>query len=96
MLAVGYSGKSLSQKLGIRPGEVVRSVNAPAHYRKLLEPLPPGSQIPETGEQAALVNSFVRSRDELNSWAARLVSLPRPGGSVWISWPKKSSSLLWI
>jgi hypothetical protein len=38
----GYSGKPLAQKLDIKPGLRVCAVNAPAGYRRLLEPLPEG------------------------------------------------------
>ncbi len=89
----GYSGKPLSQKLGIKPGDIVRPVNAPAHYAGLLGPLPDGATIVEAAENPALVHAFVTSGDDLATMAERLVSWPRPGGAVWISWPKKTSPL---
>lgn len=36
----GYSGTPLAQKLGIKAGQKVITINAPAGYSKLLEPLP--------------------------------------------------------
>src|ERR1043166_776853 len=36
----GYSGTPLAQKLGIKPGQKVITLNAPAGYPKLLAPLP--------------------------------------------------------
>jgi len=89
----GYSGKGLGQKLGIKPGDVVRPIGAPDHYAGLVEPLPAGARIVEGAEQPAIVHAFVRSVAELEALAGGLVAMPRPGGSLWISWPKKSSPL---
>ena len=36
----GYSGTPLARKLGIKPGTVLRAVNAPLDYLALLAPLP--------------------------------------------------------
>ena len=38
----GYSGTPLAQKLGIKAGQKVLTINAPAAYAKLLAPLPEG------------------------------------------------------
>jgi hypothetical protein len=89
----GYSGKTLGQKLGIKPGDVVRPIGAPDHYASLVAPLPEGATIVEGADQPAIVHAFVRSAAELEALAEALVAIPRPGGSLWISWPKKSSPL---
>src|SRR5262249_53228469 len=39
-IVAGYSGTPLAKKLGIKDGSVVVPIDAPSHYRKLLEPLP--------------------------------------------------------
>jgi hypothetical protein len=93
MSTAGYSGRSLTQKLGIKPGDVVCAINPPPHYGQLLEPLPPGAVVAERADQPAMVHAFVRNTAELGALAGRLVSLPAPGGAVWVSWPKKSSPL---
>jgi len=93
MSTVGYSGKSLTQKLGIKPGDVVQAINPPAHYLKLVEPLPLGASVAADAVSPALVHAFVANRAELTEMAGRLVSLPAPGGALWISWPKKASLL---
>jgi hypothetical protein len=91
--SAGYSGKTLTQKLGIKPGDVVRAVNPPAHYARLLKPLPAGAVVAADAESLALVHVFAKNRQALADMAEWLVSLPEPGGAVWVSWPKKSSRL---
>ena len=93
MKPAGYSGKSLSSKLGVKPGDVVLTVGAPCHYRGLLEPLPDGAWVTDDAQGPAVVPAFVDTRAALEGLAARLVSLPRPGGALWISWPKRTSPL---
>ena len=91
MAILGYSGKTLAQKLGVRPGDTVLAIHAPDHYGDLLEPLPTGALILGAAEQPAIVQAFVRDVENLTALGPGLVSPPAPGGSVWISGPKKSS-----
>ena len=87
----GYSGKPLSAKLGIKPGDRVLALDPPPHYADLVAPLPEGAQVRAQTEAPDIVHAFLRSRAGLAAAAARLVTLPRPGGMLWISWPKKTS-----
>jgi hypothetical protein len=93
-LTAGYSGTPLASKLGIRSGMVLRVVNPPAGYRKLLAPLPDGARIAtRRSDKADIVHHFSTRRAELaaalKSYRARLgVTTP-----VWVSWPKKSARL---
>ena len=93
MATAGYSGKSLAQKLGVKPGDAVRPIGAPDHYAGLLEPLPGGAGVDVGAKGAAIVHAFVRSVRDLELLGPDLVHLPGPGGALWISWPKKSSAL---
>ncbi len=93
MSTAGYSGRTLTQKLGIKPGDVVCAINPPPHYGQLLKPLPAGSVVAADAESPALVHVFAKNRQALADMAEWLVSLPAPGGAVWVSWPKKSSAL---
>ena len=90
----GYSGTPLASKLGIRAGMVLRAVNAPDGYRKLLAPLPDGARIATRATAAAdIVHHFAMRRAGL---AAALESYRRKLGvttPVWVSWPKKSAKL---
>jgi hypothetical protein len=93
MATTGYSGKSLTQKLGVKPGDVVRPIDAPGHYPALLDPLPEGACLDESAADAAIVHAFVRCVSDLETLGPAVVDLPAPGGAIWISWPKKSSAL---
>ncbi len=74
----GYSGKPLSLKLGVKPGDVIRTMNAPAHYVGLLEPLPDGATIVEACENPALVHMHPPHR----AAAFKVGDLVRPGASA--------------
>lgn len=93
MRPVGYSGKSLASKLGVKPGDVVLALDAPDHYRELVTPLPEGAVITDDAQGPAIVHAFARNRAALEAMAIGLVTLPRQGGALWLSWPKKSSPL---
>lgn len=94
MNASGYSGTPLSKKLGLRPSLRAMVVSAPDHYRQLLTDLPSDFQFHKRmvgrfdwlhffcRTQRQLQDAFRRGKDKLDA-----------DGSLWISWPKKSSSL---
>lgn len=82
------------QKLGIRAGERVVAINAPAHYEELLEGLPEdvwiGSRI---AAEARFVHLFVIERADLEERLSSLRSKLADAGVLWVSWPKKSSGV---
>ena len=94
---VGYSGKPIAAKIGIKPGDRVSAIDAPAHYAALLAPLPEGAEIvparPGNGEAGVVVHAFVRDRAQLEALAPVLAAWPPLGGMIWISWPKKASPM---
>jgi hypothetical protein len=91
----GYSGTPLAQKLGIKPGHKVATVDAPAGYRKLLPPLPKGvSFTTEIAGDAPFVHLFVKERKRLEKELKRLRRLVADAGILWVSWPKKSSGVV--
>jgi hypothetical protein len=90
----GYSGRSLSDKLGMKPDSRVVALNAPPEYRSLLEPLPKGLVFEERpGKTTDLVHLFVVERAALAAALAVLRRKLRPQTPVWVSWPKKSSKV---
>ena len=86
----GYSGTPLVAKLGIRPAARMQAVNPPADFPDTLGNMPDGVKRVSRGSldfgllfvtrKAALVKSFPRLRDRLES-----------NGMLWVAWPKKSS-----
>jgi hypothetical protein len=90
----GDSGTPLVKKLGIKPGDVVALYGAPDHDVALLGELPAGVTIRDGGTgQAPFAHFFTASRAALQKALPKLAKVVSSDGMLWISWPKKSSSL---
>ena len=95
---IGYSGKPLGQKLGLKPRSTLLAVDAPAHYRTLISDVA-GVEITHAGpadlpaERHALVHFFCRDQAGLGAHAAEALASVVEGGVLWVSWPKKGSPL---
>jgi hypothetical protein len=88
----GYSGKSLVDKLGLKPGMNAIAVNAPINYADLIDgaPVTPKASLPKTGS-FDFIHLFVKDRAALEAAAPKLDPLLAEGGMIWLSWPKKTS-----
>ena len=89
----GYSGKPLSQKLGIKPGHRVALVGAPSDVAPALEPLPEGVHVvagPAGGAADVTLLFATRAADLERTFAAAARALPR-GAMLWVAWPKKAA-----
>ena len=93
----GYSGTPLGRKLGLRDGMRVRLLSPPDHYWTLFGP-------EVDSEALEILSSRSRSEAEFTHLFATGIADLRKGlvrarkgmtvdGMVWVSWPKKSSSL---
>jgi hypothetical protein len=90
----GYSGTPLVKKLGIRERTRVVALQAPKNYHDLLGDLPAGAKItPRSRDDAQFVHLFVTRRKDLESRLMRLRTQLDQAGTLWVSWPKKSSGL---
>ena len=90
----GYSGTPLAKKLGIKPAIRVLPINAPAEYKRLLVPLPPGVVFAaRAGENVDIAHLFVKRRKALVDQLVALRSKLKSSAAVWVSWPKKSSGI---
>ena len=90
----GYSGTPLAQKLGIKAGQTVVTINAPANYKKLLSPLPERVAFTtEVEKEASFIHLFAAERKALQKELKRLRKLIADAGVLWVSWPKKSSGV---
>jgi hypothetical protein len=90
----GYSGTPLSQKLGIKPGLTVVTINAPTNYRRLLATIPEGATFSERLKSGScFVHVFVKKRSELAMKLPLLREKIAETGTVWVSWPKRSSGV---
>jgi len=90
----GYSGTPLLQKLGIKRGLAVVTINAPTNYRQLLGTVPEGVTFSERLKpDSNFVHVFINNRAELEEKLSVLREKIADTGTVWISWPKKSSGV---
>lgn len=93
----GHSRPPLARKLGLKPGMRVRLVGAPDHYWELLGSDPAGLELVElergSRDGADFTHLFARRLDVLRRSLAEARRAMDRDGSVWISWPKKSSGV---
>ncbi len=82
---------ALARKLLIQPGQNVLVLNAPPGYVSGLQPLPDGATATEQGVGLHdVVQLFARDRAELERAAAAAMSSLKPGGVLWMAYPKPS------
>ena len=86
----GYSGKPLSQKLGLKAGMRMALVDAPKGYLGILDP--PGKPGPLKAGMD-FIQLFSSTAQGLEKTISQLKSKMAAGGMLWISWPKKGSAL---
>jgi hypothetical protein len=93
-MSAGYSGTPLVRKLGLRPGWRVAVLDGPDGVADLLGELPPGLRLVRrlSGELDA-VWIFVVTRRELERRLPDAIARLPPDGTLWISWPKRASSV---
>jgi hypothetical protein len=92
----GYSGTPLPKKLGIRPGQRLRFVAAPADFARLLGELPGDVSLVEGEGDAGTLDLIVFFTTSAGELRARFDALARslvPAGMLWIAWPKKASGV---
>jgi hypothetical protein len=90
----GYSGKPLVQKLGIKPGFCIFTAGLPSAYSDIVGKLP---------AQVTVASRLTGKVNMIHVFATRAAALAdklpiyrdaiQPDGMVWVSWPKKSSSV---
>lgn len=91
MALIGYSGKPVWQKLGIRPETRIRLVSAPANYPNLIDCSFPLNVV-KSGE-ADLTHYFACSKEDLKQTFTQLTKNTAEAGCIWISWYKKSAGI---
>lgn len=90
----GYSGTPLHRKLGLKPGQTVVLLGAPANYTALLGPEAP--ELDFTGGMhpgAGMVHLFTASRAELRKTLGDVLAVMAREGTIWVSWPKRASKV---
>ena len=89
---VGYSKRTLADKLGLKAGQRACFLNAPPGYLEKLGPLPPGLEMAgNLADPLDLIQFFTTGRTGLaDEFPALKAALSRQG-ALWVSWPKGSS-----
>jgi hypothetical protein len=90
----GYSGKSVVQKLGIKPGFCIFVCHAPRAYGDVVGELPDDVTI--ASRLKAPLDMVHLFAIEAKGLAAKLRSYRaaiEPDGMIWVSWPKKASGV---
>jgi hypothetical protein len=91
------AGTSLIKKLGIKPKQRVLILNAPEGYTEQLNSLLPADvelvTTPTTDANFDVVHQFVRNKTEVEKDTPMSIHLVKPGGLLWISYPKQSSKV---
>ena len=90
----GYSGKQLSQKLGIKPGFRIFVDRAPKAYGDIIGKLPDGTKIlASAAAPLDMAHLFATKAAGLAGKLTRLRAAIGPDGMIWVSWPKKASGV---
>src|ERR1700688_4029810 len=95
MASVGYSGRPLHAKLGIKEEMNVALINAPTGYFALIEK-DISSQLCNSKEIPDFLHFFVRTAREFQSEMKKIRKIAElnPKIIVWVSWYKKSSGIV--
>ena len=92
----GYSGTPLVKKLGIKAGQNVAIVNPPNKFlAQELQPLPENVKLAPATARGPLdfIMIFVSSAKALEKELPKLKKKLTRDGTLWVSWPKKSSGV---
>lgn len=88
------TNRTLAKRLLIKPGHTVRTYNAPANYADLLGELPENVQVADSGSGPFdVVHLFAQDSAVLNRDAPEAIKAIKPGGLLWMSYPKRSSKV---
>lgn len=92
----GYSETPLVKKLGIKSGMTICILNAPVNYAATLGGLPDEVNHLKTPQKGKMdfIQIFCKDSAVFLKNYAKMKEALRPGGMLWISWPKKSSAVV--
>jgi Protein of unknown function (DUF3052) len=93
-MILGYSGKPLVTKLGLKPHSSFYTYAAPLEYLDWLMPLPEGVKHRMALEpNLAFIHGFFRDHRTLEEQLPDFIAHLEKSGMIWISWLKKSAKI---
>ncbi|TGM47142.1 DUF3052 family protein [Leptospira biflexa] len=92
---VGYSGKSVIQKLGIKEKMVLLFLNLPKDQNLKEWGEMPGNVtiVKSLQKELDCIHFFTKQMSEYKSILPTLIPYLKGNGMIWVSWPKKSSKV---
>jgi hypothetical protein len=89
----GYSGTPLVKKLGLKENFDFAVLNSPVPYKKLLGGLPKNAKESRLKPGLHFIHFFGVNRSDLAASFPKLKKALAKNGTLWISWPKRSSKV---
>ena len=84
---------TIAQKLKIKEGYILLTLNAPANFKKQLGALPAGVKIAASGAGFSQVHWFVTNRAVMEKELGKVLPLVKGDAVCWIYYPKGSSGI---
>ena len=84
---------STAQKLKIKAGDTLLTINAPASFKKNLGPLPAAVKIISSGKLYNQLHWFVSNKAQLEKELSKILPLIKSDVVCWIYYPKGTSSI---
>jgi hypothetical protein len=84
---------TISDKLKIKAGYTLLTLNEPSGFQKGLNGLPKGVKVVESGKDYNQVHWFVLNRAQLEKEMSKVMKLVKPEVTVWVYYPKGTSKV---
>lgn len=84
---------TIADKLKIKAGYTLRTVNAPDDFSAKLSPLPPDVATATSGKDYQQIHWFVRNQAQMEKELTRVLNLLKEGVLCWTYYPKGTSKM---
>jgi hypothetical protein len=87
-------GKTIGEKLMLKPGQTFLLLKPPTGYERSLGALPKGVKLTTTTSgRVDAIQAFVSSMKELHDSLPGLAKVVNPAGMIWVTYPKGTSKI---
>jgi bacteriocin resistance YdeI/OmpD-like protein len=84
---------STAQKLRIKDGFIILTINAPSNFKVNMGPLPNGAQISSSSKNYNQVHWFVNNKSQMEKELSKVLKLVKGDVVCWIYYPKGRSGI---